>query len=150
MHQEPLCPLFPNEHFPGGITNGAKWYTVTGGMQDWNYLVANCMELTIEIGCVKYPHSEKLPELWLDNKEALLTYAEKVHMGVRGVVRSTIGHPIPNATIIVEGNAHHVKSFKDGDYYRILLPGRYNLTFKASGYESFTKDIVCLLIRFVL
>ena len=26
--------------FPGGITNGAHWYPLWGGMQDWNYIMA--------------------------------------------------------------------------------------------------------------
>uniref|UniRef100_A0A6P7FUX0 Carboxypeptidase D n=1 Tax=Diabrotica virgifera virgifera TaxID=50390 RepID=A0A6P7FUX0_DIAVI len=142
MHNGVACPMFPNETFTGGITNGAKWYSITGGMQDWNYLVAGCMEVTLEIGCYKYPHAKDMPQYWLDNKEALLSYMEEVHKGVSGYVTSTIGNPIEHAEIIVEGIDHVVKSSKFGDYWRLLLPGKYNLTVAARGYESYTSEIV--------
>lgn len=78
MHNEVRCPMFPEEHFKDGITNGAQWYIVTGGMQDWNYLATGCMEITLEIGCYKYPNASELPNYWTDNREALLTYMEQV------------------------------------------------------------------------
>lgn len=68
----------------------------------------------------------------------------QVHKGVSGFVRSTIGHPIADTKVIVEGIQHVVKSGKGGDYYRILLPGLYNITFTAFGYESYTTTIVTL------
>lgn len=141
MHNGAPCPLFPKESFKDGITNGAKWYIVTGGMQDYNYLVAGCMELTIEIGCYKYPYAKDLPKYWLDNREALLSYMEQAQKGIRGFVRSTIGKPISNAKIIVEGINHVGKTYIDGDYFRILLPGSYNITVEAAGYESYTSLI---------
>ena len=78
MHLGTPCPASSNEEFPGGIVNGAAWYVVSGGMQDWNYLNSNCFEITLEIGCFKFPPASKLPDFWLDNREALLAYIEAV------------------------------------------------------------------------
>ena len=41
-------------------------------MQDYNYEHAGCMELTLEVGCCKYPPASQLEQLWLDNREALM------------------------------------------------------------------------------
>lgn len=49
-----------------------------GGMQDWNYLNTNCFEVTIELGCVKYPKAQHLPLYWDQNRRALLQYIHQV------------------------------------------------------------------------
>lgn len=66
----------------------------------------------------------------------------QVHIGVYGFVSSTIGHRIPHAEIVVEGIKHTVRSAQEGDYWRLLLPGKYNITFAARGYETYTSEIV--------
>mgnify|MGYP001794469380 CR=1 FL=1 len=72
------CKDVPREHFIDGITNGAKWFSITGGMQDYNYVHSNAFEVTLELGCEKFPNASSLPEYWQDNKEALLVYLEQV------------------------------------------------------------------------
>ena len=44
--------------------------------QDFNYHFSNCMDITIENSCCKYPTADTLPRHWADNKEAILAYME--------------------------------------------------------------------------
>jgi hypothetical protein len=53
-------------------------------LQDWNYLHTNDFELTLELGCVKYPEHGQLAAFWQENREPLLKYLEAVHLGVKG------------------------------------------------------------------
>ena len=53
-------------------------FNISGGMQDYNYLHSNCFEITVELSCCKYPHSQELTTEWDNNREALLAYMEQV------------------------------------------------------------------------
>ncbi|XP_012732805.2 carboxypeptidase D [Fundulus heteroclitus] len=140
MHKgHPCADLYPREYFADGIVNGAQWYTVPGGMQDWNYVNTNCFEVTIELGCVKYPMAKELPKYWEQNWRALLQFMHQVHTGIKGTVsdqRDRMG--IPNATISVEGIDHNITTAHRGDYWRLLVPGNYAITASADGYTPVT------------
>ncbi|XP_056586913.1 carboxypeptidase D, b isoform X2 [Triplophysa dalaica] len=131
---EPHCPDDPNQSFKDGITNGAEWYDVEGGMQDYNYLKGNCFEVTFELSCCKYPPASQLYIEWANNREALLLYLQEAHIGVRGFVTTTSGLALPDATISVSGIDHNITTWTFGDYYRLLLPGIYNITASSPGY----------------
>ncbi|XP_038550235.1 carboxypeptidase D isoform X2 [Micropterus salmoides] len=136
---QPNCPDAMDETFKDGITNGAQWYDVPGGMQDYNYLYGNCLEITVELSCCKYPPASELHKEWNLNRESLLAYIEKVHIGVRGYVKEAIsGAALSNANIVVVGIRHNLTTGNYGDYYRLLLPGTYNITAVAPGYTSVT------------
>ncbi|XP_058152686.1 adipocyte enhancer-binding protein 1 [Dasypus novemcinctus] len=139
-----------------GIVNGAKWNPRSGTINDFSYLHTNCLELSIYLGCDKFPHESELPREWENNKEALLTFMEQVHRGIKGVVTDQQGIPIANATISVSGVNHGVKTAGGGDYWRILNPGEYRVTAHAEGYTPSAKtcnvdyDIGATQCNFVL
>ena len=64
-YSETNLPMYNSVQFEDGITNGADWYSITGGMQDWNYRFAACNEVTIELSNVKTPLQSQLPDLEL-------------------------------------------------------------------------------------
>ncbi|RDD38072.1 Carboxypeptidase D [Trichoplax sp. H2] len=137
----PNCSSSPNEYFADGITNGAAWYSIDGGMQDYNYVDSECFEVTLEISCCKYPTADQLPFFWQANKNALMAYMKSVHMGVKGFIFDQNRVGISNATINVVGRNYSVSSSVAGDYWRLLIQGTYSLTVSAPGYRTATKTI---------
>uniref|UniRef100_T1IMV6 Peptidase M14 domain-containing protein n=1 Tax=Strigamia maritima TaxID=126957 RepID=T1IMV6_STRMM len=133
----------------GGITNGAAWYSVKGGMQDFNYLSSNTFEITLELGCDKFPPEDKLQEEWENNKDALINYIS--HIGIKGLVRNKdTGEPVMNALIkvvnVTNGQNqvinHDITTVGNGEYWRLLTPGEYLVTASKNGFESETKQVV--------
>jgi len=153
----PKCDLDgSNDNFAkkGGITNGARWYSVEGGMQDFNYLASNCFEITLELSCQKFPAAELLAQYWQDNQKALYHFMWQVHMGVKGVIQDAeTGQLISNAVIWATNMSdsknpdlirHPVTSASTGDYWRLLMPGVYNVTVQAKGYFPVSKLVTVM------
>jgi len=137
-------------YFNDGITNGADWYALYGGMQDFNYIFTNDMEVTMELSCCKYPKRYYLNKEWERNKESLLEYMKQVHTGVKGLVYTTLqgqgvtdreadyidiegASSVTGATVVVTDSAgvaieKNVTSSSRGEFWRLLLPGEYIIT----------------------
>ncbi|XP_033098281.1 carboxypeptidase E-like [Anneissia japonica] len=146
MSTRPKTCFGYGEGFPDGITNGASWYSVEGGMQDYNYLSSNAFEITLELGCKKFPNEEDLESKWYANKEALLAYIEAIHMGVKGRVTDLQGNAVSNAVVKVTGPRyqHDITTAADGDYWRLLIPGAYSLTVEAPGFKPLSESVTVM------
>lgn len=115
------------DDFEDGITNGAKWYPISGGMQDYNYLKHAVLELTIEISCCKYPRTSNLEKIWLENRNALVRLALEANKGIKGIIKFSNNECAVNLCIIINNIEPAVKTNNNGEYYRILLRGNYTL-----------------------
>ena len=90
------------DNFANGITNGAAWYVVAGGMQDYNYLYTNCFEITVEMSCCKFVQEPVLNEKWNENKDSMVRFLNEVHKGVKGHVKDENDNFVSGAEIVVE------------------------------------------------
>ncbi|PKN71784.1 MAG: zinc carboxypeptidase [Candidatus Cloacimonetes bacterium HGW-Cloacimonetes-3] len=133
----------PSGYFTGvessGVTNGAVWYVIDGGRQDWVNYAAHGREVTIELSNTKMPAASTLPNYWTYNYDAMLSYLEQALYGIHGIVHDPYGNPL-SATITVNGHdTSYSTVFTDpakGDFYRYLSPGTYELTVSVSGYPD--------------
>jgi len=128
--------------FSRGITNGASWYPLPGGMQDWMYLRAGCMELTLEVSDCKYPFFSAIDGFWDDNRDSMTKFLLRGFAGVKGVVRDENNNPLPAVGVSVVGRPEVVmNTTKDGEFWRLLLPGKYQLSFDAPCCHTTVVDV---------
>ena len=135
--------MYSESPFSQGITNGAEWYAVFGGLQDWSYLWTKAFDITLEQNEVKWPNQNQLPGLWDENREAMISYIERIHgPSIKGIIiDNESGLPV-SCSISIEGiNNTILNDPQNGDYYRLLTPGSYQITFNAIGYESQTQSV---------
>ena len=98
-------------------------YVVEGGMQDFNYLFSNCMEITVELSCAKNPPADTLQSEWEINREPLLAYLEASGEAARGIVTNKDGQAASKAVVKVSGHDKDVVTTSRGEWWRILAPG---------------------------
>ena len=130
--------------YNNGITNGAQWYMIGGGRQDYMNGYAQCREVTIECSNTKLPNGSQMPNFWNINKNAIFAYVNQCLYGIHGTVTDKDnGEPL-EATITITGHDDQysvVSSKPEGDFHRPIKSGTYTLTFTANGYNPHQETV---------
>jgi hypothetical protein len=124
--------------FDNGITNGAVWYIIEGGRQDYVNYFLHGREVTLELSGVKKLPSEQLDAHWSYNQWSLINYISQARYGIHGKVtcRRT-GVPAPAEIRVMEHDDDHSWVRSDsvhGSFYRYLKEGVYDLAVSADGF----------------
>ena len=128
-----------------GITNGAQWYMIGGGRQDYMNYYHKCREVTIECSDTKCPSGSQLPNFWNINKNSIFAYMNQCLYGIHGVVTDmNTGAPL-SATISISNHDNDCSVVESqmpaGDFHRPIKGGTYNVVVTANGYYPFQQTV---------
>ena len=128
----------------GGVINGGDWYVVDGSFQDWNYMKAGCIDMTVEVARSSPLTQSGIEEVFLYNRDSLLAYIEAAGNGVWGKVIDEHGEPIEGAAIRRAGVEDFVV-YTDADGYFMRLLEKDCLStefyFSKEGYAPESVDV---------
>ncbi|HXH74231.1 MAG TPA: M14 family zinc carboxypeptidase [Bacteriovoracaceae bacterium] len=131
-----------SSEFPGGITNGAAWYVVKGGMQDWSYVFYNDLQITLEVSHTKYPDYSDIPDFYKSNRNSMVEFMKHVHQGA-GIKLSTPGLAgtvgIKQVSPVSRNLGDY--AFTGSEFYKILPEGSYVFTVKGSDGTAKTVEV---------
>ena len=132
--------------YNNGVTNGAQWYMIGGGRQDYMNGYAQCRELTIECSNTKCPNGSQMPTFWNYNKNSIFAFVNQCLNGIHGtVVDAESKAPIGGATITLVGHDDQYSTVSTqlpgGDFHRPVKAGTYNVRITKNGYEAYETQV---------
>jgi hypothetical protein len=88
----------------------------------------------MSLSCCKFPPASELQGFWEDNRKSMLRFLGEAHRGVKGFVKDETFTPIEGASMKVRGRDVGFQTTKEGEFWRILLPGIYTMEVFANGF----------------
>ncbi len=132
--------------FPGGITNGAYWYVVYGGRQDYVTGFLGGRELTLEISDEFIPEASQLHWFYERNRDALVNYARQATYGLHGKVTDAVtGDPLGKVEMRLQDHDSYLSVIHSdsisGAFHRFVKGGNYRLVFTKEGYPEYISEV---------
>lgn len=128
-----------------GITNGADWYRIGGGRQDYMNYYQQCREITIECSTTKCPSASQLPTFWEYNYNSIFAYMNQVLYGIQGTVKDAATKEPLKATIEILNHDQDYSIVESqlpmGNFHRPINAGTYTIEIKANGYLPIQKTV---------
>jgi len=135
-------------YLDNGITNGADWYVVSGGLQDYSNYYLHSRHLTIELSNNHLPYTNELTNLWKYNYHSLMGYMKQSFYGIKGFVTNAQDTEPIKAKIRIlnhdKDSSEIYSNSSDGFYFRLIEPGTYTLICSAFGFYNDTIENVVL------
>ncbi len=131
-------PMYNSYSFDQGITNGAQWYVLSGGMQDWSYYFHNDLQVTIELSNRKWPSYYRIASFYSDNKDSLLAFLKKGTQGQgfkssnKDAEGSVEVYQLTRGQYIKQGRF----GWSHGEFYKVLPEGEYKYIIHSNKVEK--------------
>jgi hypothetical protein len=135
-----------SREFPQGITNGADWYVVKGGMQDWSCFFYNDLQITLEVSHTKWPSYSDIPGFYVSNRDSMINYMKQVHRGAGFKIK----RPNISGTVSIK-QLSPVKTdmgsyaFSSSEFYKVLPEGQYS--YKLTEKNKVAQEITVFIER---
>lgn len=114
--------------FKNGITNGADWYVVKGGMQDWSCFFYNDLQITLEVSHQKYPRYSDIPGFYASNRDSMINYMKQIHSGAGFKMK----RPNVSGTVAIKqlspAKNMGTYAFSGSEFYKVMPAGEYSYT----------------------
>lgn len=114
--------------FAGGITNGADWYVVKGGMQDWSCFFYNDLQITLEVSHTKWPNYDDIPGFYKSNRDSMLNFMKQVHRGAGFRMKRSGVSGTVRIKQVSDNKDMGSFAFNSSEFYKVLPEGQYIYT----------------------
>ncbi|HIE06130.1 MAG TPA: T9SS type A sorting domain-containing protein [bacterium (Candidatus Stahlbacteria)] len=118
-------------------------YPINGCTKDYDYGCGGEIGWSIEVCHTKTPPAESIDAIFNGRERAAMLYLmHKAGKGIHGSVTDSVtGSPL-QAMIYIDDKWQSYSCPVNGDFHRFYLPGTYDLTFMAPGYDPKTVNNV--------